>query len=69
MTGIHDTIANFLSRLDSGLAQYDNANWMMFRKCWSYYTMRAASAESIYNHQTQINMVFAIAARKMYFTH
>jgi hypothetical protein len=57
--GIHNTVADAISRLDFGLVKDDKANWMMFTKCWCHYTMHAPNAESPYNHQKQINMVFA----------
>ncbi len=47
-----------LTRLDFGPVMDDKANWMMFTKCWCHYTMHATSAESTYDHQEQINIMF-----------
>jgi hypothetical protein len=58
--GIHNTVADAISRLDSaGPIQDDKANWMTFMKCWCHYTIHATSAKNTYNHQEQLNMVFA----------
>jgi hypothetical protein len=54
--GIHNTVADAISRLDFGPVQYEKANWMMFMKCWCHYTMHAE--ESTHTHQHQKNMVF-----------
>ena len=58
--GIHNTVANAISMLESGPIQDDKANWITFTKCWCHYVMHATSAESTYDydHQEQINMVF-----------
>ncbi len=57
--GIHNTVADAISRLDLGLVQDEKANWMTFMKCWCHYTMHAPTEESTITHQHQINMVFA----------
>ena len=59
INGIHNTVADAISRLDFGPVQDEKANWMTFTKCWCHYTMHAPTEESIINHQHQINMVFA----------
>jgi hypothetical protein len=56
--GIHNTVANAISRLDFGLVQDEMANWMVFTKCWCHYTMHAPTEESTQFHQHQINMLF-----------
>jgi hypothetical protein len=56
--GIHNTVANAISRPDFGPVQDEKANWMTFTKCWCHYTTHAPTNEST-NHQHQINMVFA----------
>jgi hypothetical protein len=56
--GIHNTIADAISRLDFGLVQDEKANWMMFMKCWCHYTMHFPIEESPYTRQHQLNMVF-----------
>ena len=55
--GINYTDAHAISRLDFGPVKEDKAIWMTFIKYWCHYTMHATSAESIYDHQEQINMV------------
>ena len=57
--GIHNTVADAISRLDFGLVQDKKANGMMFMKCWCHCTMHAPTEESTITHQHQINMVFA----------
>ena len=57
--GIHNTVADAISRLDFGLVQDEKANWMTFTKRWCHYTMQATPMESTTNQQHQINMVFA----------
>jgi hypothetical protein len=55
---ILDTVANAISRLDYGPIQDNKTNWMKFMKCWCHYNMHIESAESTYNHQEQIHLVF-----------
>ena len=57
--GVHNTVADAISRLDFGLVQDEKANRMMFAKYWCHYTMHAPTEESTHTHQHQINMVFA----------
>ena len=59
--GIHNTVADAISRLDFGfgLVKDDKTNWMTFTKCLCHYTIHAPNAKSPYDHQKQINMVFA----------
>jgi hypothetical protein len=57
--GIHNTVADAISRLDFCPVQDEKANWMTFTKCWCHYTMHAPTEESTITHQHQINMVFA----------
>ena len=45
--------------LDFGLVKDDKANWMTFTKCCCHNTMHAPIEKSPYDHQKQINMVFA----------
>ena len=61
---IHNTVADAISRLDSGPTQDNKANSIMLMKCWCYFT-HAASAESICKHQEQIYRCLQILARKM----
>ena len=39
INGIDNNVANAISRLDFGPVQDENANWMMFTKCWCHYTV------------------------------
>ena len=57
--GIHNTVANAISRLDFGLVQDENSNHMIFTKCWCHYSMHAPTQESTITHQHQTIMVFA----------
>jgi len=57
--GIHNTVADAISRLDFGPVQDEKAYCMMFMKCWCHYTMHVPKEESTYTHQHQINMEFA----------
>ena len=57
--GIHNTVAEAISRLDLGPGQDEKANRMKFMKCWCHYTMHAPTEESTYTHQHQLNMAFA----------
>ena len=45
--GIHNTVANAISRLDIGPIPSEHENWMTFTKCWCHYTMQE---ESAYRH-------------------
>lgn len=51
-------VANDISRLDYSPIQDDKANWMTFMQCWCRYTMHVKVGR-IYNHQEQMNLVFA----------
>ena len=44
--GIHNTVADVISRLDFGPVQDEKANWMTFTKCWCHYTMHAPTERS-----------------------
>ncbi len=57
--GIHNTVADAISRLIFGPVQDEKVNWMTFTKCWCHYTMQAPPEESTTKHQHRINMVFA----------
>jgi hypothetical protein len=57
--GIHNTVADAISRLDFGPVKDEKASWMTFTKCWCHYTMHAPTEESTHLHQQQMNMVFA----------
>eukprot|EP00804_Cyclotella_cryptica_P004829 CCRYP_004921-RA/>CCRYP_004921-RA protein AED:0.41 eAED:0.35 QI:0/0/0/1/0/0/2/0/267 len=38
--GIHNTVADTISRLDIGPIPSEHENWMTFTKCWCHYTMQ-----------------------------
>ena len=63
--GIHNTVADAISKLDFGMVQDEKANWMTFRKCWCHNTMHAPTEEITITHQHQINMVFANCSKEM----
>ena len=63
--GIHNTVADAISRLDICPVQEEKTNLMMFTKCWCHYTMQAPPEESTTNQQHHINMCLLIAAKKM----
>ena len=50
--GIHNTVADAISRLDYGPVKDDRSNWMTFAQCWCYHN-------STQQHETSI----AITAR------
>ena len=62
--GIHNTVADAISRLDSGPIIDDQNNWMTFTKCWCNYTKHVDSVVNTSDHQEQINMVFANCSNK-----
>ena len=43
--GIHNTVADAISRLDFGPVQDEKANWMTFTKCWYHYTVHSSRRE------------------------
>ena len=57
--GIHNIVADAISRLNFGPFQDENANWMTFKKCWCHYTMHAPPEESTTTRHHRMNMVFA----------
>jgi hypothetical protein len=36
--GVHNTVADAISRLDYGPVKDTNQNWMTFTKCWNFYS-------------------------------
>ena len=62
--GIHNTVANAISRVDFGPVQDEKANWMTFTKCWCHYTMHAPTKESTQKHQHHMSMVFANCSKE-----
>jgi hypothetical protein len=54
--GIHNTVADAISRLDFSPVQDDRANWMTFTQHWCHHTMQE---KQTITDQHQMNMVFA----------
>ncbi len=48
--GIHNTVADAISRLDFGSVKDEKTNWMTFTKCRCHYTMHAPTEESTHTH-------------------
>eukprot|EP00804_Cyclotella_cryptica_P013751 CCRYP_018839-RA/>CCRYP_018839-RA protein AED:0.25 eAED:0.29 QI:0/0/0/1/0/0/2/0/295 len=57
--GIHNTVADAISRLDFGPTKDVKENWMTFTKCWCYYTMQSEEDPSPAQHSDLMNFVFA----------
>jgi ribonuclease HI len=57
--GIHNTVADAISRLDFGPIQNNKNNWMTFTKCWCHNTTQEESVPNTSAHQDQMNLVFA----------
>ena len=56
---IHNTVANAISWLNFDPILNEQENWMMFTKCWWYYTKQQESVENNSAHQDQMSLVFA----------
>ena len=58
--GIHNTVADAISRLDYGPVQEDTSTMMTFAQCWCHYTSRQdKSASPSADTQESMNLVFA----------
>ena len=65
--GIHNTVADALSRLDYGPSPSDKENWMNFNRCLNFYIRKSHSsktkivttAEDVNSHEEKMNFVFA----------
>jgi hypothetical protein len=55
--GVHNTVADAISRLDYVSSQDTNLNWMAFTKCWNFYSQEM-TAESP-DYKDSLNLVFA----------
>eukprot|EP00804_Cyclotella_cryptica_P023782 CCRYP_011156-RA/>CCRYP_011156-RA protein AED:0.40 eAED:0.51 QI:0/0/0/1/0/0/3/0/266 len=53
--GIHNTVADAISRLDFGPTNDVKENWMTFTKCWCYYTMQSEEDPSPAQHSDLMN--------------
>ena len=56
--GVHNTVADAISRLDYGPVKDVNQNWMTFTKCWNFYSQEVTSAEAP-KYEDSMNFVFA----------
>ncbi|WP_228938720.1 hypothetical protein, partial [Klebsiella pneumoniae] len=61
--GIHNTVADAISRLDFGPIQNNKNNWMSFTKCWCHYPTQEKSVPNTSAHQDQKNLVLQTAAK------
>ena len=57
--GIHNTVADEISRLDYGPIKDDRSNWMTFAQCWCYHNSTQQHKASIANSKESMNLVFA----------
>ncbi len=58
--GIHNTVADAISRLDYGPVTQDRDNWMTFTQCWCHYMETAEeTGASLAEHEESMNFVFA----------
>eukprot|EP00804_Cyclotella_cryptica_P010649 CCRYP_005464-RA/>CCRYP_005464-RA protein AED:0.15 eAED:0.23 QI:0/0/0/1/0/0/5/0/569 len=64
--GIHNTVADAISRLDIGPMPSEHENWMTFTKCWCHYTMQEESAIDTSAYQEEMNLVFANRSEEDY---
>eukprot|EP00804_Cyclotella_cryptica_P016192 CCRYP_005685-RA/>CCRYP_005685-RA protein AED:0.45 eAED:0.81 QI:0/0/0/1/0.5/0.33/3/0/553 len=56
--GIHNTVADAISRLDYGPVTDDRSTWMTFAQCWCYHNNSQPEA-SLASTQESMNQVFA----------
>jgi hypothetical protein len=58
--GIHNTVADAISRLDYGPVEHDRDNWMTFTQCWCHYMETTEeTGASLAQHEESMNFVFA----------
>jgi hypothetical protein len=57
--GIHNSVADAVSRLDFGPTEDNKENWRTFTKCWCFYTMHAVEDTSPSTLKDLMNFVFA----------
>jgi hypothetical protein len=55
--GVHNTVADSISRLDYGPVKDINQNWMSFTKCWNFYSHKLPAESPDY--EASLNFVFA----------
>ena len=57
--GIHNTVADAISRLDYGPVSDDKSTWMTFAQCWCYHTTAQQHEASTAYTEESMNQVFA----------
>jgi hypothetical protein len=59
--GIHNTVADALSRLNFGPVPDDKENWIIFNKCLNFYIQKSSNVEESPSskHEEKMNFVFA----------
>jgi hypothetical protein len=55
--GVHNTVADAISRLEYGPVKDINQNWMTFTKCWNFYSQE--KTEESPDYVVSLNFVFA----------
>jgi hypothetical protein len=55
--GVHNTVADDISRLDYVPKEDINLNWMTFTKCWNFYSQEIPAESPAY--EDSLNFVFA----------
>ncbi len=54
--GIHNTVADAISRLDYGPISDDKSTWMIFAQCWCYHTSAQQQEASTTNTKESMNL-------------
>eukprot|EP00804_Cyclotella_cryptica_P011122 CCRYP_019060-RA/>CCRYP_019060-RA protein AED:0.20 eAED:0.22 QI:0/-1/0/1/-1/1/1/0/289 len=62
--GTDNTVANSISRLDTGPISSEHENWMTFTKCWCHYTTQEESEIDTSAYQEEMNRVFAHCSKE-----
>ena len=62
--GIHNTIADTISRLDYRPITDDRSTWMTFAQCWCYHNLTQEHSKSTGNIKESMNLVFTIIKTK-----
>jgi hypothetical protein len=57
--GIHNTVADAISRLDYGPVPSDRSTWMTFAQCWCYHNTTFEHSASHADTKESMNLVFA----------
>jgi hypothetical protein len=65
--GVHNTVADAISRLDYGPAKDTNQNWMTFTKCWNFYSQEMPAESPDY--EASSNFIFKHSGGRKAFIH